>query len=168
MIKKYGDVYASIFLMVFAVIMYVATYSIQRLTISQIGSEFVPRLVAVGIFLCSAALLIKGIRSLKQQSTGGQTKQEEVDAQTKEENSSFRAFPVVATLVLLVFYIALIREIGFLIMTVIYLFLQFYVLAHKSKRSFPLFLILSVVVSVTVYYVFRYGFHLMLPAGILG
>ncbi|MDQ0338113.1 vacuolar-type H+-ATPase subunit I/STV1 [Caldalkalibacillus uzonensis] len=156
MIKKYGDIYASIFLIIFSVIMYLATFTFERLTVSRIGSEFVPQLTSIGIFILSISLLIKGIKRMKS------------DNNHQSERPSFRYFTVIATIVLIAVYIALMREIGFLLMTVVYLFAQFYVLAGKSKRNLPLFLVLSIAVSVTVYYVFRYGFNLLLPAGILG
>lgn len=170
MIKKYGDVYAGIFLMVFAVIIYAATYSFQRLTVSQIGSEFVPRLVAIGIFLLSLLLLINGINHARQNKADHAAKEHTSEPHTAKKSIVFNhgSFPVVATIVLLILYIALIREIGFLIMTTVYLVLQFYILAGKSQRHLPLFLTLSIAVSVSVYYVFRYGFNLMLPAGIFG
>jgi len=41
-------------------------------------------------------------------------------------------------------------------------------LTPAEKRNIPLILILSVVVSVGVYYLFVYGLDMVLPRGILG
>lgn len=162
MIKRFGNIYASIFLIVLSVVMYVGTYSFGRLTVSQVGSEFVPRLAAIGIFLLSIVLLIQGIKIYKQ------TKVQHSKTKQGKSFSFNNSYSVVATIGLLIVYVALLREIGFLVMTVLYLIAQFYVLAEKSKRNFLVFSSLSVVVSFSIYYLFRYVFFLMLPAGILG
>jgi putative tricarboxylic transport membrane protein len=75
---------------------------------------------------------------------------------------------VVGTFVLMAGYAALLPMVGFMITTAVYLFLQINILAENQHRKPVLFGIISVVTSVSVYYLFVMVFHLMLPAGILG
>ncbi len=148
--------------------MYFSSQNIQRLTVDAIGADFFPQLASAGIFIFSTALLIKGLK------TGRELKkmeQKELNTSQKDSTPSFskeQAIPVLATMGLIIVYLLLLREIGFLIMTTIYLVLQMYVLAKPAQRNLPLFLVIAVVVAGVVYYVFRYFFNLMLPTGILG
>ena len=55
-----------------------------------------------------------------------------------------------------------------MISSVVYLIVQMTVLAPKEKRNYLLFAVISVAVSVVVYYLFRNGLNVLLPAGLLG
>lgn len=75
---------------------------------------------------------------------------------------------VTKTLGLITAYAALLEPIGFPIMTIVYLFVQFIVLTPADKKiSFPMYAIIAVVTSATVYSTFRYAFDMMLPIGLL-
>lgn len=166
MVKSYKDIYASVFLIAVSVVMFIATYSIQKLTVSNIGADFAPRLVAIGIFILSLFLLFNSIKQLK-------NPQNVVAVDEKEEEEERGSQPisklsVVGTLGLLIGYVGFMPLIGFPIMTAIYLFLQMYLLAEKAHRNITLFLIISVVSSGLIYYCFKSIFHLRLPSGILG
>lgn len=72
------------------------------------------------------------------------------------------------TLGLIVIYIALLEMVGFPIITVAYLYLQFIVLTPVTEKiSHPRYLLIAAIASASIYLVFRYGFDLMLPAGLL-
>ena len=74
---------------------------------------------------------------------------------------------VVKTLALIVGYIALLNPVGFPIMTVVYLYLQFIVLTpadHKVKHVS--YVLIAVATSAVIYLLFREAFDLMLPAGL--
>jgi phosphate/sulfate permease len=170
MVKKYGDIYSSVFLLLFSVVYFIATFYLREMTVSAIGSEFVPRLVAIGIFILSVALLLKSIKQLKLQKYEEVKEQQEQSNQEVKSNESSmtKALNVIATIGLIAVYIFLMPMIGFIITTILYLFIQFVLLAPKSQRNYLLFITLAIVVSVSVYYVFKFVLHLMLPAGILG
>lgn len=166
MLNLYKDIYASVFLLITSSIMFVATFSIKKLTISKIGADFAPRLVAIGIFILSIILLINAIRLLKNPQTAVV-----VEAGDEEEDDSKEPISkqtLVGTLVLLIGYVALIPSVGFLIMTAVYLFLQMYLLAEQAHKNIILFLVISVLSSGIIYYVFKIVFYLRLPTGILG
>ncbi|MGJ9384114.1 tripartite tricarboxylate transporter TctB family protein [Salipaludibacillus sp. CF4.18] len=165
MVKEYKDIYASVFLLVVSVIMFIATFSIQKLTVSKIGADFAPKLVAIGIFILSLILLFNTIKQVKNPQA---IVVDDEDDDDEKGNQPISKLSVLGTLGLLIGYVALMPLIGFPIMTAIYLFLQMYLLAEKAHRNITLFLIISVVSSGIIYYCFKTIFHLRLPSGILG
>lgn len=75
---------------------------------------------------------------------------------------------VLKTLALVAIYIALLETVGFLIMTVLYLYAQFIVLTpHDQKVKHLSYAITAVIASIAIYFTFRHGFDLLLPAGFL-
>ncbi|WP_179298694.1 tripartite tricarboxylate transporter TctB family protein [Evansella halocellulosilytica] len=165
MFKQYKDTYSSTFLLILSFIMFVATFYFQRLTVSNVGAEFVPRLVAIGIFFLSVLLLINAIRRVR-----NPDKHPDIEEEDDQEKNDTPASPlsVVTTIGLLIGYLILMPTVGFLIMTTIYLFFQMYLLAAKAQRNVALFLIVSVISSSAIYYCFKSIFYLRLPSGILG
>ncbi|MFC0559418.1 tripartite tricarboxylate transporter TctB family protein [Halalkalibacter alkalisediminis] len=168
MLKQYKDIYASVFLLIVSIIMFIATYSIQKMTVTNIGADFAPRLLAVGIFVLSLILLTNSIKQVRNPQTAVILDEEEEEEEEQNLKESISKLSVVGTIALLIGYVALIPSIGFLIMTAIYLFLQMYLLAERAHRNITLFLIISVVSSGIIYYCFKSIFYLRLPAGILG
>ena len=73
----------------------------------------------------------------------------------------------VITLLFITVYISLMKPLGFILSTIIYLFAQILLIAPRDKKKPVFILILSVVVSVALYAIFVKGFSVILPAGIL-
>ena len=75
---------------------------------------------------------------------------------------------VIQTALLIILYIALFDMVGFIVMTILYLFFQYIVLTPSDKKINPvLYGIIAVAVSIFVYTVFRYALDIMLPQGII-
>jgi hypothetical protein len=166
MLRISKDLYASAFLMVVSIVMYIASNSIKKLTVSKIGADFAPKLVAIGMLILSIFYLIHSIKQLKVSRTKSETEVE--DGDTEEAKKKLSPLSVLATIGLLFLYVGLLPYIGFLIATAVYLFLQMYLLAEKTERKIPMFVGISIVSSVFIYFIFKSVFYLMLPAGILG
>jgi len=93
-----------------------------------------------------------------------------VAADRAEDDASGSAdyLTVGKTLGLIAAYIALLDTVGFPIVTVLYLYLQFIVLTPRTEKvAHVRYLIIATIASTAIYLVFRYGFDLMLPAGFL-
>ena len=77
---------------------------------------------------------------------------------------------VIASFVALTIYVALMEQIGFVIMTVLYLFVQILILTpkHDWKKTYIPAVIVGVICSLLFYYIFRYHLNVLLPQGILG
>ncbi len=157
MIKKYGDIIAGSFMILFAAAMYVSSLDIKMLTVSRIGAAFMPQIAAILFAVTGVIIVLDGIKTMREAAGRNQD----------EKPEPVRAKAVVATLASILAYVLLLEKIGFVIMTTLYLFAQFNILADKTERKIPMFLITAVVVSVVVYWVFVNAFQLMLPAGIL-
>ncbi|PMC35945.1 tripartite tricarboxylate transporter TctB family protein [Bacillus sp. UMB0899] len=169
MARMNKDIFASAFFIVFSIVMYIASNSIIKLTVSKVGADFVPKLVAIGMLILSIFYLINSvkqqIRSKKELNSQTSVNKEE---EVVEEKKKISPLSVLGTVGLLALYITLLPYLGFLIMTTVYLFFQMYLLAAKTERNIPIFIVISIITSVFIYYIFKYVFHLMLPAGILG
>lgn len=158
--ERYKDIIGGLFWIIVAAGMYYASFSIKVLTIGSgsstfVGSGFMPRVVATGMIILGAIIVWQGIKKL--QAT-------QADVCAKEE-MSFREqyLPVTVSLGLLVVYIALMEQVGFLIMTAVYLLGQMFILASSDHRKPVLFLLISVIGAVVIYYTFVEVFQLMLP-----
>jgi len=159
------DIYSSVFLIALSVTLFIATLNFKQMTASKIGSAFMPQLVAIGLFVFSLILLIQSLIKWKQEKQNGEEEvpEEKIKREPKELN-----FIVIISLLLMIVYIAVMSTIGFLISTVVYLFVQSWLITPSDERSYTKLIIISVIVPTIIYIVFRNFFHLMLPAGILG
>lgn len=173
MTRKYEGMAIGIFLITLSIFMYINTFSIKKLTETSIGSQFVPQLVAGGIFLCSVILVATEWKKIKQVSeesaklTAEAAKPVEANENAEEiEPANYKS--VTATVGLIIGYIVLLPYLGFSIMTALYLILQMLILTERSKWKIGKFAIISVATSLFIYYIFRSVFHVMLPSGILG
>jgi putative tricarboxylic transport membrane protein len=143
----------------------------KELTVSRLGAEFAPRLVAIGIAALSLVLVIQGLRKakLERDQETPMEKHEESGLDEAETPKGLRKyFSVLLTVLLIIGYIGLMPFLGFLLSSFFYLFIQICMLSPKNQRNYILFAGVSLIVSIFVYYVFKYLLNLMLPAGILG
>jgi putative tricarboxylic transport membrane protein len=166
MLKKYGDLLSGVFLLILSIALFIGSFGVKRLTISSIGSGFVPQVVAVLLAIVSAVIIWHGIVDVRKKTPTVKSKKKTQCAPEDAEKLHLKG--LLFTLGLITVYIAALAPVGFLISTAVYLFLQITVLATKEQRKYPLFIIISILTSTSVYFIFIKVFHLMLPAGILG
>jgi len=161
--QRYSDIYSGVFLFLIGLGMYLTTFSFKVLTASKIGSAFMPQLIAISICVISIFIIVTGFKKSKL------SKVEEVDQDLEAEKDDLPNYlPVFLSVVLMVVYLYLMSLVGFLIMTALYLVLQMYVLSDRAKKKIPMFIIIAIISSGSIYYVFRTIFHVMLPSGLLG
>ena len=73
------------------------------------------------------------------------------------------------SLLLILVYVFTLQPIGFIITTIVYLPLQMLVLAgegNRTKKEIITTVVTSVIFTFVVFFLFRYGFKIVLPAGI--
>ncbi|MBE6904981.1 tripartite tricarboxylate transporter TctB family protein [Marasmitruncus massiliensis] len=162
MLTKHKDLISGIFLLILGVVMFASAQTIPTGAEMGASSAFMPKVVSVMLIICGALVAIQG-RPRKEYvpSEGGKAKD--------SGRSNYKA--LVLSLIALVAYIALMPGVGFIITTIVYLFVQILIFApkeKKTKRNLVLFGIVSIIFAITVYFIFVYGFALMLPSGILG
>ncbi len=116
-------------------------------------------------YVLSAGLCLLGILQLLQ---GYQAKPDTAAAHNDEEASDIDYATVFKTLGLVAAYMALLKPAGFLLITVLYLYLQFIVLTpFEQKINHLAYAVIALLSSVLIYATFRLGFDLMLPTGLL-
>jgi putative tricarboxylic transport membrane protein len=121
-----------------------------------IDAAFVPWVLAVSLCLLGALQLWMW-RKLPDKSAELAEKPEAIDYPT-----------VFKTLALVLLYTALMEPVGFVVTTVLYLYAQFIVLTPGEQKVKHLqYALIAVVSAILIFYIFRHGFDLLLPVGLL-
>ena len=155
--KKYGDLVVGILFLILATVVYVSARALPPNLLGSLGADFLPKIVAI---LCGVLAVIQIV------SGAGAIRNYQAEATAEEDKPEY--LRVVATIVVFTAYVLLMKPVGFIITSAVYLFLQMLILCPKEKRNSILFAVISVVCAVAIYYIFRNGLNVMLPAGILG
>ncbi|MFC5604343.1 tripartite tricarboxylate transporter TctB family protein [Sporosarcina koreensis] len=164
MVSKMRDVHSGIFLLFVSVIMFSATLSFKKLTTSQIGPAFMPQVISFLIAVVSIVIIIQGLKKVKASREESTSSTAEVEENVSEE-VTYK--PVILSFISMAVYVVVMPIVGFLITTAVYMFFQMMILSSKPERRWLLFLVVSVVSSGVIYYVFRNVFYIMLPNGFL-
>ncbi len=161
MTKRYNvDYFAALGFMAFGVFMLINALRFKQVSLEMvIGSEFMPRLIAVLIILLSGTLWIRSLKAKRAEVPQGIA----VGQPRRKSNK----FSVYGTFVLLGIYVLLLESVGFIVMTIPYLFLQMNLMTDQEKRRPILFGVIAIVVTLVIEYIFNTFFYLMLPEGIL-
>lgn len=115
-------------------------------------SRFVPSLISVLIIVVGVLQTGRGLKTPKEK-----TEEKEFDKKT-----------VVCTFALIALYIMLYSSVGFIITTFLFLFLEMNVLTPGYvKKNQIVYLVISLLFSVGIYYLFYFGFSIFLPGGLL-
>lgn len=157
-LKKYGDLIVSIFYTIVSVAMLILASMLPKSKVMAIGPDFMPTVIGILTLALSVILLIQTIGKLR--------KGEEVTGE--KDNSDYKR--VLASLILATIYVNILMPVGFIISTLLYLVLQITVLApddKRTKKDLIKYAIITVVFTLVVYFLFRYGFKIILPQGIL-
>ena len=148
----------------FSIFVYAASYTIKMTKADSLGPQFFPRVVSI----------LMGVLALVQIFSSSRKNIREKNSSTpKAEKTGFALnLPLLLSIALLVGYYLLLKPVGFVPLTIIYLFCQMYLLfprgALKEKKLLIISICTSVIVPFAVYYLFYYGFQIFLPAGIMG
>lgn len=128
---------------------------------SGIDAAFVPTLLAAMLCLLAFIQLFSAFATPQAPAT------DVPHIDTEDTSNSIDVKTVVKTLALIVGYIALMKPVGFPIMTVVYLYLQFIVLTPTDQKVRHItYAVVAVCTSAVIYLLFREAFDLMLPAGL--
>lgn len=152
MTDKKRDLLCSVLFLVFGGFMFIQSMAIVPMMGKDVGSGFVPKIVAIAIV---AIALLKLVLTLS-------SKKEGVSVKSDED-----AAGGLLTIAALAAYVLLFQSLGFLLSTMLYLFVQITILSNKDNRNFILFGIISVVAPIAVYILFVYVIKMPLPAGLL-
>lgn len=161
MTKKLKDLLSALVSWFVAGWVFVCTRDLKSGTSGLIRPEFIPRVVAIILFVLGAMMFINGIRS-KVSEDEKKTIQEKKSAM-KAEPFWERFTPTITLLLILLFLLSM-KSVGITISATVYLTLQMTLLSGDfSLKSWLKYFLISVVTSLAVLFIFRYGFLLKLP-----
>ena len=161
--KGKNDLFSGIVLGGFAIAYLIGAAMIKIpkiLSASLLNASSVPKLW--GVLL----LIVRGLRVMKAEKAAGNAPEK------KTASDAAKGFwadnrAVVEMFVVLLVYIALIQPVGFLISTFLFLFAEFNILTYKEDRKLGFSVVFALVCAVGIYAMFKYGFKMPLPQGIL-
>lgn len=157
--RKYGDIVTGIFYAALGAVTIYLAQQLPKSRVMKIGPDFMPMVIGILILFLAVMLLISALKNFK----ANAAKAEAMPADTSDYKR------VLASLVLVVIYVNILAPVGFILSTLGYLFLQIVVLAPNDRRSAKnilLYALIDIIFVFVVFFLFRYGFKIVLPAGI--
>lgn len=154
MIKKYNDVISSVAFIMFSLVIFIYSFNIKKLTMTKIGADAAPKIVAILIFICGGVLLVSSLYKLKDQ------------PKSSMDFSKYKN-PIIILGMFLI-YLLIMNSIGFLISTTIFLYLSFTLFTTNNLKKQIIHIVLSILITISVYLLFSNLLNLFLPKGILG
>ena len=155
MTNKQRVVLCSALFLLFGAGMFYLSFGIKHRIPSDVGSAYVPKFIAICIMVVAGAKLIL---SLMDKSVSGK----------KKEGVEFDKLGGIGTVVLMFAYMLALEPVGFILSSIIYLFLQITLMSNEKNRKLPLFAIISVLLPIGVSALFCYVIKMPLPKGIIG
>ena len=150
--RKYGDIVIGIFYAALGAVTIWLGQQLPKSRVMKIGPDFMPMVIGILILVLALMLLFSAVKNFK----ANTAKAEAMPADTSDYKR------VLASLVIL-------APVGFILSTLGYLFLQIVVLAPNDRRSSKnilMYAVIDIVFVFVVFFLFRYGFKIVLPAGI--
>lgn len=157
--KKYGDIIVGVFFMVLSAILMVMAQMLPKSKVMEIGPDFMPMVIGGLTFALAAILTFLSVKNFKMHAA-------EIDPSKLPECDYKR---VLLSVILVLVYVFILQPVGFIVTTLVFLPLQMLVLSPEDKRGkkdIILLLVIDVIFTLAVFFLFRYGFKIVLPAGI--
>ena len=131
---------------------------------TPLTNHFVPYLWGGFLLVLAIWLIIRGfVKRSAFIKAGGKREKFDLKAGIDEKREVILSFAA------LVLYVGLMGPVGFVPMTILYLFAQILILtpAKNWKKTYVPALIVGIICAVLFYYIFRYKLNVLLPQGIL-
>jgi putative tricarboxylic transport membrane protein len=156
MTNKIRDIICSVIMIAFGILMIVEAKDIpNKLGGKDVGSAYVPTFIAICILVVAVSKLVLALVN----------KKPSANEKIKWTQDSLGGF---GTIALMAVYMLAIEPVGFIIASVVYLFVQMMILSDNTNRKPVLFAIIAVALPVAVEALFVYAIKMPLPVGILG
>lgn len=159
---------------------FISSYMFEKSEFDSLGSDGYARIVSgVGLLLIILYLIrkvfaiVKTYRQFTEETEEIKKDREnniENNLEKKQENlerssliEKMREHYEMSMLVLCIIYVFLIGQIGFIISSGLYLLISMLLYSPKEKRNLKVIVLLTLLFSVGIYFVFSYGFNIILP-----
>lgn len=157
--KKYGDIVVGVFFMALSAAVIVMALMLPKSKVMDIGPDFMPLCIGSVTFVLAALLTFFSVRDFKSRAA----------SLTREALPDCDYKRVLQSIILVLIYVFVLQPVGFIISTLIFLMLQMLVLSPDEERGgkdIVKLAVINVVFTMVVFFLFRYGFKIVLPAGI--
>ena len=124
-IKKYGDIIVGVFFMLLSAAMLVMAKMLPKSTVMDIGPDFMPMCIGVMTFVLAAALVFLNIKNMKIYVA-------QAEAEGPEKADYKR---VLTSFIIILVYVFVLKSVGFIISTLVYLPVQMFILAPEERRG---------------------------------
>jgi putative tricarboxylic transport membrane protein len=182
------ELLSGIVFLVVAVAYFAATYTIQitqAFAVSVLTSASIPRILAGILFILSLIQIISS-RKVKTKPAEAAKAASQIDEQTSdggvdigkemkkaeanESSSQYDTKNIVLTVVFLLVYLFAMTYLGFTIASFIYMLAQIMIMTKKEnrKKKFPFAVVLSLIASLCMYFLFNDLLGVLLPTGPFG
>lgn len=152
--KKYADMTCGFIGVVLALVMLVLSINIGSQEGRIVGTALMPLVVSLMLLIFSAVLALRGFKSIKTYQEIG-----------KKESVNIKG--VIVMIVACLVYAYLLTPLGFVVSSVLFLFLLLYLMTKKEKRNYLKFGIITIISVLAIYFIFSNFFGIRLPQGIL-
>lgn len=162
-----NDIVPGLILAVSSIIYFAFTFQIDVFKgtgATPLDSRSMPRIWAALLLILSLRLVYRGLKGKKL----AELNKSEVTKTKNIKEFLLDNREIVLTFLFLAIYIIGLKYIGFLIMTIVYLFFQISILTNKNERKYKNIVIVSTLAAVFINYLFVTWLNVMLPKGILG
>ena len=166
---EYMGLAAGVFTIVIAILGYLATLKgVRSFSNSSIGPVTIPRITCGVIFVLGIVQIINWLRTYKKTGIPAKKVKEEGAEISDEEFRilAFRKITPIASFLIIALYIYLMKSVGFVIASTVFLTLEIPLLSlDLSPKAFLKAFLLGIVVSAAIFLIFAKGFQLRLPKG---
>lgn len=138
----------------------------NSLMASLLDASSVPKLWGGMMFILGVIILIRGLIKMNAAKKAGYVPATGNFA-AKAKKAVWEARSAIAMFVILFIYIAIMQPVGFLVSTILFLLGEFFVLTRKEERKLWVIIVMAVVFGTAIYVLFKYGFSMPLPRGIV-
>lgn len=156
MIKAKRDIINAILILVFCGAAYYETLSISSPVQRKTGASFFPQIIIIVIAVFGLCLLINSLIRIKKESN---TQLNLSIPKLWREN-----YKVLLTFIFFGLYVLLMKVIGYLISSVLFM-LAIYLLLTTKKRKIWAAVVSYIVITFAIYFVFRVFLYVFLPSG---
>ena len=188
MSDKRKEVWTSVFFIGLSIVYFWGTFSIRDYNafgVTVLSSASVPRALAVILLILSLLHIAQIMSDSKieksdfvnntittdnQKIQGVDIQKELAEAEKMENSGKVCNQDVVLTVAFLILYIIGLSYLGFIISTFVYIVIQSELMTQRDKRKkrFLKSTILSIIATITIYFLFNNLLSLLLPVGVFG
>lgn len=157
--KRYADVVSGGMVALFGLVMLIETRSIQALMPMDFGPKIMPRIFAICLILLGTIISVTGVIKFKNDPSS-------VQSTRLGTLGKYELMKISITLGLIVFYVFSLRNLGFILTSIIYLFFQILILGAKpNNKKLIVYVTVSLFFSIAIFYLFTGVFNVFLPVG---